>query len=115
VSLPTDRLAGFSALVQGHAIQRDEAKRLGRSIKQDFQVKVCDSRGIQHPPQLAFPGFHLDQGGRVVRIGNRYVVDREILSRFAEARAVIRRIAVAIDEHLGHDGLRLVWRRVRVH
>ena len=63
---------------------------------------------------MPFLRFHLDDGRRIVGIGNRHKIDREILGRLAEARAVIRGIAVAIDEHLGHDGLRFGGRRIRI-
>ena len=60
------------------------------------------------------PGFICDDGRRIVRIWNRHEIDREILGRLAEARTVIGCVSVAIDEHLGHNGLRFRGRRIRV-
>ena len=99
-------------MVHGHAVDRDDAQPLGRAAEQQRQVEVGHRRRVQHAPELALAGLHLDARRRIVRIRHRHVVHRQVLGRLAEARAVVGRVAIAVDHHLRHDGLRRRRRRI---
>ena len=51
----------------------------------------------------------------IVRIGNRHIIDGQILRRFAEAGAVIGCVPVAINQDLRHHRFRFSRRRIRIH
>ena len=115
VIAPLDGVRRIAILIEGHSVDGHDAELLRGTVEQHRQIQVGDGGGVQNTPQLALSGFHLEQRRGVIGVGHRDEVDRKILGGLAEAGAVVGRIAVAIDEHLGNDGFGFRRRRVRVH
>ncbi len=96
------------------AVNGDDAERLRRAPKQHGEIKIGDRRCIKDAPQFARARLHSQRGGRIVRVGHRYKVDRQVLRRLAETGAGIDCVAVIIDQILGHHRLRFCRRRIGI-
>ena len=101
-------------LVHRYAVHGDQPQGLRLTVAQHCKIEVGDGRSIQHPPQLPFSGLHLDGGGRVVRVGNRHIIDGEIFRRFAEAGAGVGCVSIFVDQELPRHRFRFSRRRIGI-
>ena len=103
--MPVHRVSRLPAAPDRHAIHGHQTERLWSAPEEHLQVEVGEGGGIQHTPELPLARLHGDRGRRIVRVRHRNVVDGEILCGLAKAGAVVGRVPIAVDQHLGDDRL----------
>jgi hypothetical protein len=75
MGLCADGFAGGYVLIYRDAIHCDESQGLRRALKDYGEVEISDGRSVEDAPKLPLPWLHLDDCGRIVRVGDGDVID----------------------------------------
>ena len=98
--------------LSGDAVKRHHPIILNRAVVKDHrQIYIGDRGSVQRCARAASHRASCESCRRVVGIGNRNVIDREIFRGLAESGAVVGDVAVVVDQRFRDDGLALRGKR----
>ena len=105
VVLPEDTVSGHAVLVDGYAVEGDDAEGLRDVSDEDLKIDIGDGRGVQDAPELALHGFYGDDRRLVFGIGDGDEVDGEIARGLAGPRTGVEDVTFPVALNDGGGGV----------